>query len=253
MNNWTLHQGDALAWLMDQPRESADALIVDPPYASGGRSATARKRRTLSKYLKAMGKTYPVFEGDSRDQRSWVFWMTLWLQQSWHVLREGAPACVFADWRQLPATTDAFQSAGFIWRGIAVWNKTGAARPVLGRYTNQCEYLVWGSKGAMPTKRQCNSQTKVLPGVFTHRVDPREKHHATGKPVPLMHDLVRICEPGGIILDPMAGSGSTGVAALQLGYRFLGCELLPTYAEIATARLQETANASTKRSKGKKS
>ena len=57
--------------------------------------------------------------------------------------------------------------------------------------------------------------------MFTHRVDPSEKHHQTGKPVPLMRDVVRICEPGGLILDPLAGSGSTGVAGLELGYRFL--------------------------------
>ena len=52
-----------------------------------------------------------------------------------------------------------------------------------------------------------------------------------------MLDVVRICEPGGLILDPFTGSGTTGVAALRLGYRFLGCELQPEYAEIAKARL----------------
>ena len=239
MTRWQLHTGEALDWLLGQPDESADALIVDPPYASGGRTASMRKKRPLSKYLRASSKVYPDFAGDCRDQRSWVLWMTPWLQRCWRVLRTGAPACVFADWRQLPATTDAFQAAGFIWRGTAVWNKTGASRPVRGRFRNQCEYIVWGSKGGMCVMRQCHSETNVLPGMFTHRVEPRSKHHVTGKPVPLMCDLVRICEPGGLIIDPMAGSGSTGVAALQLGYRFHGCELLEEYADIARQRLAE--------------
>lgn len=131
---YLLHNGEALAWLMSLAGSSADALIVDPPYASGGQSNTARKRRTASKYLRASGGLYPDFEGDNRDQRSWTLWMTLWLSQCYRILRKHSPACVFTDWRQLPATTDAFQAAGFVWRGLAAWNKTGAARPVLGRF-----------------------------------------------------------------------------------------------------------------------
>jgi len=57
-----------------------------------------------------------------------------------------------------------------------------------------------------------------------------------------MLDVVRICEQGGKILDPFAGSGTTGVAAVKLGYPFHGCELSPEYAAIARARLRDTAS-----------
>ena len=76
---YLLHSGEALAWLMSLASASVDALIVDPPYASGGQSNTARKKRTASKYVRATGSKYPDFEGDNRDQRSWTLWMTLWL------------------------------------------------------------------------------------------------------------------------------------------------------------------------------
>ena len=46
-----------------------------------------------------------------------------------------------------------------------------------------------------------------------------------------------ITPPGGLVLDPFAGSGSTGIAALAEGFRFLGIERDPRYAEIAMARL----------------
>ena len=69
---YLLHNGEALAWLMTLANASADALIVDPPYASGGQSSTARKQRTASKYVRATGSKYPDFEGDNRDQRSCV-------------------------------------------------------------------------------------------------------------------------------------------------------------------------------------
>ena len=244
MSDWTLHEGEALTWLMTLPAESAGALIVDPPYASGGRSNAERKRPPAEKYASATRRVFPGFPGDCRDQRSLTLWMTLWLLQCWRILRPGAPACVFSDWRQLGAMQDAFQAGGFIHRGTVAWDKTRAARPVTGRFTNQCEFVIWGSKGAMPLDRRCNSESNILDGLFTHRVIPAEKHHLTGKPVPLMRDIVRICEPGGLILDPLAGSGSTGVAALQLGYQFLGCELMPEYAAIARARLAEATSMS---------
>jgi site-specific DNA-methyltransferase (adenine-specific) len=62
--------------------------------------------------------------------------------------------------------------------------------------------------------------------------------HPTVKPVTLLSYLCRlICPPGGTVLDPFTGSGSTGVAALQEGFSFLGVELEAEYRRIAAARL----------------
>lgn len=234
---WTLHHGEAVAWLLSLPTNSADAIITDPPYSSGGQSASSRRRTTAAKYMRGTKTVYPEFEGDNRDQRSWLTWMTVWLSQAYRVAKPGAPICLFADWRQSSTASDALQAGGFIWRGTIAWDKTGAARPMRGRFTQQCEHILWGSKGPMPRTRQCLSDSNVLPGVVTHRVDPKDKHHIAGKPTALMRDIVRICEPGGVIVDPFAGSGTTGVAALQLGYRFLGCELSAEYVDIANERL----------------
>lgn len=62
--------------------------------------------------------------------------------------------------------------------------------------------------------------------------------HPTVKPLELMRWLVRLlCPPGGLVLDPTAGSGTTGAAAVLEGRRFLGIELEPPYVEIAAARI----------------
>ncbi|MGE5281804.1 MAG: DNA-methyltransferase [Chloroflexota bacterium] len=62
--------------------------------------------------------------------------------------------------------------------------------------------------------------------------------HPTVKPLELMRWLVRLlCPPGGIVLDPFCGSGTTGAAAAIEGRRFTGIELEPAYAEIAAARI----------------
>ncbi len=149
------------------------------------------------------------------------------------MLKDGAPVCVFTDWRQLPLTTDAPQCAGFTLRGITVWNKTEGVRPQGGRFRNQVEYIVWGSKDGTPLAR--NAPT--LPGVIKAKIRRDDKLHMTGKPTDLMRQVVRICEAGGRILDPFAGSGTTLVAAQLEGFGWTGCEVTAHYAAVAEARL----------------
>jgi site-specific DNA-methyltransferase (adenine-specific) len=72
---------------------------------------------------------------------------------------------------------------------------------------------------------------------------PRTNHHPTVKPIDLMAYLCRlITPPSGTILDPFMGSGSTGVAALREGFKFIGIELNAEYAEIAQKRIENELN-----------
>jgi site-specific DNA-methyltransferase (adenine-specific) len=67
----------------------------------------------------------------------------------------------------------------------------------------------------------------------------RSNHHPTVKPTDLMRYLCRlVTPPGGTVLDPFMGSGSTGKAATLEGFRFVGCELQPEYMAIAEARIR---------------
>jgi site-specific DNA-methyltransferase (adenine-specific) len=77
----------------------------------------------------------------------------------------------------------------------------------------------------------------VLPGVIREPVRKDEKLHLTGKPVEAMRKTVRICAPGGLVLDPFSGSASTGVACEREGLRFLGVEISEVYAAIGRKRL----------------
>lgn len=64
-------------------------------------------------------------------------------------------------------------------------------------------------------------------------------HHPTVKPTELMAYLCRlVTPPGGVVLDPFMGSGSTGKAAMREGFRFIGCELSEEYSAIARARIE---------------
>jgi len=67
---------------------------------------------------------------------------------------------------------------------------------------------------------------------------PKRNNHPTVKPTDLMQWAARlVTPPGGVVLDPFMGSGSTGKACLLEGFRFLGAELDPQYLEIAQARI----------------
>ena len=92
-----------------------------------------------------------------------------------------------------------------------------------------------GMGGAMPVDDDGNARDRF-------KAQSRN-HHPTVKPVDLMKYLCRlITPPGGLILDPFCGSGSTGVAAMREGFNFIGIELNADYAEIARRRIDHERN-----------
>lgn len=232
----TLYCGDSLEMLHALDEASVDAVITDPPYSSGGAFRGDRAMDTKAKYLSSSSgnreKTQD-FGGDNRDQRAFHFWSALWSTAALRVAKPGAPGLFFSDWRQLPISTDYLQAGGWVWRGIVPWAKK-TARPQLGRFSAQCEYVIWGSAGPMPVERDVG----CLPGFYEFAY-PTDREHITQKPVDLMAAMCEICVGGGIVLDPFMGSGTTGVAAVQLGRRFIGCEQNPEYFEVACRRIAE--------------
>ncbi len=158
----------------------------------------------------------------------------MWITECVRTLKPGGYFMAFTDWRQLPVMTDAVQAGGVIWRGLIAWDKgRGSRAPHKGYFRHQCEYVVWGTKGPAVVLEHDGP----FDGCIHEAVRQADKHHQTGKPTNLMRQLVRPVLPGGLILDPFAGSGTTGVAALMEGRRFLGVEREAAYAEIARQRL----------------
>lgn len=232
-DNGILCCGDALAILRDLPDASVDAVLTDPPYSSGGLHAGARRVDPAQKYQTSGTKrTYPPMLGDLKDQRSFTMWATLWLAECWRLANPGAPCLVFSDWRQLPAMTDAVQAAGWEWRGIVIWHKP-SARPMLGSFRRDAEFIVHAVKTpAKPWTRRC------LPGVYHHNVVAAQKVHLTSKPLPLLVDLLGVTPEGGTVLDPFMGGGTTALACIETGRRFIGVELSGEYYELAGERIR---------------
>lgn len=231
--NVTLFQGDALHILTTLPAASVDAVLTDPPYSSGGITLGARQSDPSQKYQSSGTKRqYPPMLGDAKDQRSWTMWCTLWLGECWRVARDGAPLMVFTDWRQLPSLSDAVQAAGWKWLGIVPWDKR-SARPQIGKFRQQCEYVLFAVKGRfIAHTRAC------LPGVYAHPVISSQKVHLTSKPVALIEDLLAVTPLEATVLDPFMGGGSVGEACVRVGRSYVGIELSQEYYDISRKRLE---------------
>jgi site-specific DNA-methyltransferase (adenine-specific) len=243
---WCVVQGDCLDVMRGLPDGCVDALIADPPYSSGGAFRSDRNAAPDAKYRgwsqnadggsKKPTASYASFSGDNKDQRSYLMWSALWVGESHRASRVGAHAFIFSDWRQLPVTTDALQAGGFVWRGLLVWDKK-VGRPMRGRFRNHLEYVVWGSNGPLADDQD------TYPSTLISETPPNanEREHLTQKPVALFREMLSVLPPNSLILDPFTGSGSVGVAAVQLGHRFIGIERELSYCDIARRRIGDAA------------
>jgi hypothetical protein len=225
----TLYCGDSLQVLPTLGRVSS--VLCDPPYEA---EAHTKGRRLLGKQTGGSRTVeYGALDFDRitdevRDQSAALSaavcdgWMLTFCQ-----------AEAVAAWR------DAHEAAGAKYKRAMVWIKPDGAPQFTGdRPGMGYESIVasWCGKG----RSRWNGGGRH--GVFTHagRDSNHPKQHMTQKPVALMFELVQLfTNAGDTILDPFMGSGTTGVAAIQLGRKFIGIEKDPRYFEIAVKRIEQ--------------
>ena len=106
-------------------------------------------------------------------------------------------------------------------------------------YMSQIEFALFLRKGAFKKINHCGTSDLLA------HANPRNKSHPTEKPVSLMEVLIgNSSDERGVILDPFMGTGATGVAAKNLGRKFIGIELDPDYFQIAQERINNTEGGS---------
>ncbi len=236
---WDLRLGsclDPVSGLASLADGSVDVTITDPPYeaeahtkgrrtkAPGWRTARARG---LSEFVAAA--TPVPFAQIAEVDRAEVAHEIARITRRWIL--------VFCQVEASQLWAHAFITAGAEYIRTMVWTKPDGQPQFTGDRPG-CGYesiVVAHRKG----RKRWNGGGKV--GVFEFNKNiggALPAPHPTTKPLPLMRELVSLfSEPGELVLDPFAGSGSTGVACGMLGRRFLGWELSPEYHAIATRRL----------------
>jgi site-specific DNA-methyltransferase (adenine-specific) len=156
----------------------------------------------------------------------------------------GRKSAVYSADARRPLATDIIGSTGGAARFFYVAKASRAERDA------GCEALPTRSAGEA-TDRTDDTAGLSSPRAGAGRTGGARNIHPTVKPIALMRWLVRlVTPPGGTVLDPFTGSGSTGVAALQEGVSFVGVEREPEYIPIARARLEHAVQPSTAESDG---
>lgn len=235
--SFILNHGDCLTGMATLADKSIDVVITDPPYSehvhtrSRGRSLghePATGRAALSRardlgFVSLSPETMQVAaESFGRLARRWVL--------------------VFSDTESDHLWRAALTAGGLEYVRTCFWHKVGGTPQFTGdRPGIACEAI---TVAHLPGRKKWNGGGKQ--GIYSipielNRGGENARIHTTQKPLPLLEALVRdFSNPGELILDPFAGSGTTGVAALRNGRRFIGWEQDAAYHAAATKRLDGT-------------
>lgn len=226
----TLHLGDCIDLIPSLPR--VDAVITDPPYCSGSvseSSRTASKGQGLrSETLQRLG----WFVGDNMGTAGLVFLLRSMAFRALDILNPEGSLLVFCDWRMAPNLAPAIESSGMRYQNMVVWDK-GSMGLGMG-FRGQHEIILHFTAGA-PKYHDLGTSNVVK----ATRVGAGDREHQTQKPIDLMQRLLRVvCPRGGTVFDPFMGSGSTGVAALAEGMKFIGIERDADHFQTASERIE---------------
>ncbi len=233
---WCVHCGDALQAFNENELTGVDAVVTDPPFASGARHEASKSARGEGMTRGQRWANRPI-DTDQMTTTGFV-----WLVRSIAVafrpaLVDGGAFFSFIDWRQWPNLCGAVESANYRINKMVVWDKETFG---MGNgFRNQHELVLFASKGV---PRIVEADTA---DVLRFK---REENtwHPSPKPVPLMEALLRVAvPPGGLVVDPFAGAGATLVAAARLGMRCIGFELDEKHAATSRDRLRAEETGST--------
>lgn len=208
-----------------------DAVVMDPPYCSGG-STTAARSKGMIKYIKSLKHHINLVEfGDEMDQLSYGASLLNLLLKFEELLNPPGYVFIFSDWRQIAINSIVLQMSSIRFRGVMPWNKTNC-RPNKGVFKNLCEFIVWGTLDGTSDKcRDGYIEKSALP--------MNKRHHSCEKPVEVLEYLLGILpDDARTVCDPFMGGGSTGEACARLGLDFIGIEKNETYFNTAKERLE---------------
>lgn len=225
---WLMVNGDAMAVLALLGKASVDVVLTDPPYNLGAYSTGNIKMS----WRKDFNNDIAAWDTGFAPEKI--------LEHVKHVLAPTGNLFGFTTYNLLGAWHAAFDPA-FDTFQFFVWHKTNPP-PKLRRagFLNACELVVcaWDRGHTWHFTKQNEMHNFLSSPICMGNERTKDPAHPTQKPVRVLQHLLRLgSNADDIVLDPYAGVGSTGVAALGLGRRFVGVELEPRYFQAAVKRL----------------
>jgi site-specific DNA-methyltransferase (adenine-specific) len=211
--DYKILEGDCLEILPTLPTASVDAIVTDPPYAIPTIVASGRSNTSSIGDLSLVESVFrTIFTEFDR------------------ILKPDGRFFCFCDGTSYPVVFRAVY--GRFSTALLVWDK---GRLGMGReFRKSHELIMHCWRPDTPTFSDGVGRADVI------QCKPvgDERLHPAQKPVHLLTELLRVC--GDTVLDPFMGSGSTGVACVDTGRKFIGIEIQPEYAAVAKRRMATT-------------
>lgn len=253
-SGFRLYHADALDFLANSKPESVDMIFADPPYnlSNGGFTVHA-------------GKMVSVNKGDwdkSKGFKDDYDFHYKWLEACKKVLKPGGTLWVSGTYHSIYQCGHAIQGLGYHILNDIAWFKQNASPNLSCRFfTASHETIIWARKekkakhkfnydlmknGEWPEDflKKPNKQMRSVWSINTPR--PAEKKfgkHPTQKPIDLLVRIVLAStEKGDVVLDPFAGSSTTGIAAVLNDRKFIGIDLEKKYLDLSIKRFEELDN-----------
>lgn len=238
-----LYMGDALSIMPLLEAESVDLIFADPPYFLSNNGITCQSGRMVS-VNKGKWDESGGLESDFEFTKAW-------LTECRRLLKPDGSIWISGTMHNIHVIGYALQCLDYRILNDIIWYKINPPPNLSCRYfTHATETILWAKKSkrakhkfnyeemkAENGGRQMQSLWSITPP------KPHEKRygkHPTQKPEELLERIIlSSSNPGDLVMDPFAGSGTSGVAAVRLDRRYIGIELEETFLEVAKSRIME--------------
>ena len=253
-DNFVLYHGDAILLLNQLPADSIDMIFADPPYNLSNGGFTVHAGRMVS-----------VNKGDWDESKGFnddYNFHYQWMEACKRILKPHGTLWVSGTYHSIYQCGHALQSLGYHILNDISWFKPNASPNLSGRFfTASHETLIWARKdkkskhifnyklmkeGHWPEDRLKKPGLQMRSVWAMGTPKPAEKKHGkhpTQKPLDLMKRVVlSSTNKGDVILDPFAGSSTTGLAAVLNNRRFVGIDMEKQYLDLSVKRYKDLGN-----------
>ncbi len=238
-----IYQGDCLDVLAAIPAEKVDLIFADPPYFLSNDGITCHAGRMVSVNKGAWDKS----RGPEENHK----FILNWLAACQRVLKPNGSIWVSGTSHVIHSVGFAMQQLGFKLLNDISWVKPNPPPNLSCRYfTHATETIIWAAKNKKSRHtfnyklmrqhaggKQMKSVWQVPP---PQAGEKRFGKHPTQKPLALLERiLLAASDPRALVLDPFMGSGTTAVACLRAGRKFVGIEMDQKWIDVAIKRIDE--------------
>lgn len=244
--------GDTFKILRKIQAESVDAIFADPPYFLSNDGVTCQGGKMVSVNKASWDKIESSKQTTLAEKHAFN---RKWIKMCKRVLKPNGSIWISGTLHNIYSIGMALEQEGFKIINNITWQKTNPPPNLACRcFTHSTETILWAQKNDKKARHFFDYQTMkamndgkqmkdVWIGSLTKPSEKREGKHPTQKPEYLLERIILAStEKGQLVLDPFCGSGTTGVAALRHGRRFIGIDNCEEYLQITERRLEKERN-----------